>query len=116
MENEEKGRKPVLQKRKYRVRNEQIQGLKTSLALGMELEAYWKAISHLCNCILKLITFEDFVNFRNNSIKICKCNFFRTCATQIHFRTCATQIHFRTCATQIHFRTCATQIYFRTCE
>ena len=49
MENEEKGRKPVLQKRKYRVRNEQIQGLKTSLALGMELEEYWKAISHLCN-------------------------------------------------------------------
>ena len=45
MENEEN----VLQKRKYCVRNEQIQGLKTSLALGMELEEYWKATSHSCN-------------------------------------------------------------------
>ena len=38
MENEEKGRKLVLQKRKYRVRKEQIQGLEFSMALGMELE------------------------------------------------------------------------------
>ena len=40
MENEEKAQKPVLQKCKNRVDNEQIQGLKTFLALGMELEEY----------------------------------------------------------------------------
>ena len=47
MKNEEKVRSPPIQKRKYRVRNEQVQELKTSLALGMDLEAYWKAIAHL---------------------------------------------------------------------
>ena len=48
MKNEEKGGSPPIQKRKYRVRNEQIQELKTSFALGLDLEAYWKAIAHLC--------------------------------------------------------------------
>ena len=40
----EKRRSPPIQKRKYRVRNEQIQELKTSLALGMDLEAYRKQL------------------------------------------------------------------------
>ena len=46
----------MLQKRKKnRVRIEQIQKLNTSLALGMELEEYYKAISLLCNRLSKLI-------------------------------------------------------------
>ena len=48
IKNEEKGSPDLLRLKKYRVRIEQIQELKISSALELDLEAFWKAIAHLC--------------------------------------------------------------------